>query len=370
MMSIEICHTWHRWNNQKFSAQLNEPPRFAHRHSKILAHSGLSELEVGELAVNLAAAGHSVTVATTQWSRHWSHCVHFYGIPVVRFTRPIAGPWSSFRYARSLARYLVTSNHDGIIANGLTDEATAALKRLEVSVPIVMRLDESQVAGNSLNKKQLENIRSADAVVATSECVADTLGHAGVDHCTVIRPGFGESQRNHADPALIRKSLSKAHPILQMASDQPLVVSCTRMNRYNRLQDLVAAWPSVLKEFPLAKLWLVGQGEKTGALWQQILDLELAHSILLPGYFDQISDLFAAADLYVHAAGEEQNGDGLVRALVAGSAVVSSANRFTQQHVQHQKTGLLVAPTDTQALAAAMITCLKNPNWRLSLIHI
>lgn len=326
-------------------------------------HAGLTEIALGELAINLAKAGHDVTVATVQWSRTWSECIHYHGIPVIRFARPVTGPWTSFRYARSLARHFSTTSYDGIIVAGMSDESAAVLKTVNDFTPALLYIDESHLGAPARTQRNhMEILQSADAVVAGSESVAASLSGDQPLRIQTIPPGIPNSDRQCESRIQIRDGLSKAHPILALTPEQPLVVCCTRMNKHSRISDLILAWPEVLRIFPTARLWLLGEGKSTSSLWQQIVDMGLVESVLLPGFFDRLPDIFTAADLYVHAGGANQAGEGMLRAMAAGTATIAFANPYTKQLLSGQN-GVLADDVDT--MAAAIIDGLKNAPWRV-----
>jgi glycosyltransferase involved in cell wall biosynthesis len=332
---------------------------------KFWPHAGLTEIGLGELAINLSQAGHDVIVATVQWSRDWSECISYHGIPVVRFARPVAGPWSSFRYARSLAKHFSITTYDGIIVAGMSDEASAVFKTCDEETPVLLHVDNDHFDPDSkLTSKQIENLAAAASVVTISPALAQHLSEYCPDGIDIVEPGIRQIDREPDESQSIRKALSKAHQVLTCEPDQPLVVSCTRMDRHGQLSDLLSAWPVVLKEHPKARLWLVGEGKVSSALWQQILDLDLTYSVVLPGYFDQITDVFAAADLYVHCASEKQNPDGLIRAMVCSTATVASQNKITNQLISDGQNGLLFEPGNLESLAAALLKGISDHNWR------
>ena len=330
-------------------------------------HSGLTEIALSELAVNLAKAGHEITIATIQWSRHWSECVHYQGIPVIRFARPVSGPWSSFRYSRSLARHFTTTSYDGVIVAGMDDEAAAVMKTVDETTPALIYVDDGHLGTpTDLTRKQIDILKSADAVVASNPRVADALSGIRTEFVETIFPGIGQAERKTDDRSQIRAGLAKAHQILSLEANQRLVVCCTRMDRRSRISELIAAWPSVLRHFPNARLWLIGEGKITGCLWQQIVDLDLVYSILLPGFFDQLADVFGAANLYVHAGGPHQCGEALVRAMACGTPAMAIANQHTSKLITNRHNGILSESSDFDSIATAIIEALHNDNWTAS----
>ena len=313
-------------------------------------HAGLTELGLADLARNLADAGHQVTVASIRWSRDWCDEFDFHGVRVIRFARPVAGPWSSFRYARAIAKLFSTTNYDGAIVSGLGDEAAAVSKAVDDYTPVVLQVDEGfEGVSRNLHRRHVETCLAADAVVANSKTVADHLNTvAGMPTVSVIEPGLRVSAPSPAETQeAIRQTLTKTHPVLRAEPDQPLVLTFSRMHHDCGVAKLVRAWPNVLRRYPGAKLWLVGDGPQASKIWDLIVRVDVCHSVLLPGFFDGLDDLFTAADLYVHADGSSQTGDGMLRAVAHSLPVLCEQTMSTDQSViQHKHVSLVQRDSD------------------------
>ena len=329
-------------------------------------HSGLTELALSNLVRQIKQAGHQITVATVRWSRNWSRNVIYHDIPVVRFTRPVSGPWSSFRYSRALARHFAINTYDGIIASGLGDESLAVTRIARHLSPVLIRVDDGfeGVAGR-LHRKHVELCQSAEAVVANSNPVAEQLARLEqMPEVAVVRDGIpvGESpyQPKADGQAAIRAALTEAHPVLMIDKDQPLVVCCSRMKTDSGLTRLVQAWPMVLRRYPGARLWLIGEGFEAARIWQLIVRLDVAQSVVMPGYFDQLDDIMRAADLYVHPGGATDTGEGMLHAMSHGLPAIAADNPWTSTFIESGVNGFLVRSAQPTVLAQEINQALSN----------
>jgi glycosyltransferase involved in cell wall biosynthesis len=330
---------------------------------RLWPHCGLTEQSLLDLAENLRQAGHAVTLATIQASKEWSDRISLNGMNLVRFSRPVFGPWSSLRYARSLGRCFASSHFDGIIASGVGEIAAAATRFANKGTAVLIYVDESYegVTGN-LHRRHVETCQAADAVVANSDPVARRLRAVdGMPEIQVIEPGIRPAAFPLDDARLqIRAAFSKAHGVLRIDPNQRLVVTASRMNDDSQLHDLITAWSMVARQFPSARLWLLGDGNQSHRVWQRILELDMANQILMPGFFDDWNDIWLAADLYVHVGGATQTGDGLVRALIGGLPAVSVDYPWTRELFLPSEQKRLVPPGDTNQLAHALVAALSN----------
>ena len=328
-------------------------------------HSGLTELALHDLVLNLTDAGHRVTVGTFKWNRDWSEQVMFQQVPVVRFSRPVSGPWTSFRYARALSRHFQTSTYDGIIASGMGDEAMAVIRSAGEDTPVVLTIDENLIGvSNRIHRKHIETCLAADAVVADSQSLANRLSrYQEMPPLSVIQPGIREDANQFwMEKQHIRAALSKAHHVTRIDPEQPLVVSASSMDATGPFENLIQAWPTVLRKFPGAKLWLIGEGKQASKIWQLIVDRDLSYSIMMPGFFDQLSDVFKAADLYVHLATERDSANGLIRAMAAGLAPVAQDQSAARALLANDARGRLVRNRCSKSIAVGMTESLSDPD--------
>ncbi len=159
-------------------------------------------------------------------------------------------------------------------------------------------------------------------------------------------------------------ALSDAHPILQIDATQPLAVCGATLDGDQGLFDLVDTWSLVRDRLPKARLWILGDGIKGHQIWERIIDLELADSIIMPGSFDNLSDIFQAADIYVHPLRSDAGCGCLARAMAAGCCIVATNNRFTKDFITKNVNGLLTPPGNPRAMAEAICLALGDNDLR------
>lgn len=342
--------------------------------------SGSVELAVGDLACALESLGHHVQIVTARWGKNWPGYFLIREVPVYRIARPTAGPWGSFRFQRAVSRFLEQSFEenrpiDGVIVFGLgqeTDSVIRTLNQLNSAATILVRIDNKIDAyhrwSQNANRRSLFGLSRATGVIADSDTTRDHLVRFSVNEnkIHVIPDGVSavESNRSGAEQGRARQSLSDAHPILVIEPDQPLVVTMAAMDNDGGLLDLISAWPRVLKSYPRAKLWTLGDGTHDQQIWNAITAKELVHSVIMPGYFDDLETVFQAADLYVHPLRSDTGCSGLTRAMAHQVCPVATATLFTEPLVEKNKTGLVTPKSNPQALAEAIIHGLENRDMR------
>lgn len=145
------------------------------------------------------------------------------------------------------------------------------------------------------------------------------------------------------------------------------VVWCGRLQRWKGAHVFLEAAARVRRVRPGTRFVIVGGalfGLETGyvqSLAAQADALGLSDAVRFTGHLDDPAPELAAADLVVHSAiRPEPFGLVLVEAMLAGRAVIASAAGGPLEIVEPGETGLLVPPSDADALAAAMLSLLDD----------
>jgi glycosyltransferase involved in cell wall biosynthesis len=138
---------------------------------------------------------------------------------------------------------------------------------------------------------------------------------------------------------------------------------CTRgFHRYYSIDVVVKAFAEVKKEYPEAKLDLVGGGLLEAEVRKLVADLKLtgvtftgvASRNEIGGYYDQ-------ADIFINASWLDNMPVSVIEAFGAGIPVVTTSPECMPYLVEHGRTGLLSSVGDETALAANVIRLLRDP---------
>jgi glycosyltransferase involved in cell wall biosynthesis len=322
---------------------------------------------MANLATEFRRLGHQPTIVTAQWEPHWpTECVHR-EISVVRLPQPQIRGWGTIRYMHALARWLRKhqAELDAVLVSRLRHDAYAAVSTLRGSrVPVILRAEGSGVTGDVAWQKTArfgnrikQACLGADAIIAANSQVVEELHTAGYakDRTHMVPSGVTLPPPRDADQQFTaRLAISDANMSLEMIADARLVVYTGRLHEQKGLPDLVRAWEKIAKRWPNARLWLVGEGPQRDDLYDLMVDLGLHHQVFLPGAFDDITEVLAAADLFVLPSYEVGTSLALLEAMAAGVPVIASDIPGHRRLVQHEITGLLVPPHAPAALSAAI----------------
>ncbi|MBI1248362.1 glycosyltransferase [bacterium] len=334
---------------------------------------GGAEMVMANLAEELTRQGHHVQVLTAQWHPDWPKQISHRGIPVIRLPNPSIRGWGTVRYMMSLGRWLRTHEKqlDGVYVSMLKHSGVVATSRLRGSkVPVVLRAEGSGDTGDcafhetaNFGHRIRRSCQQADAFVAPSQQVFDEMVSAGFgrDKIRFIPNGVRVPELPSNEQRLqARQALATANPILTIAPSSPLVVFTGRLHPGKGLTKLIKAWPRVLQQFPMARLWLVGEGPQEGELASMIGAMGLQSRIVLPGAFDTVEDILAAADAFVLPSLHEGMSIALLEAMAANLPCVVSNIPGNRILIESETTGLKFPLDNIDALADAVIRVLEN----------
>lgn len=124
---------------------------------------------------------------------------------------------------------------------------------------------------------------------------------------------------------------------------------------------LVEAVARLIQEFPQLQLVIVGSGGLGPSLERLAAELGIPRVLHLVGHRADVEVCLSAMDLFVLPSLNEGMGRALVEAMAAGLPVIATKVGGVPALIDHDRTGLLVPPADSAALADALRLLLRRP---------
>lgn len=191
--------------------------------------------------------------------------------------------------------------------------------------------------------------RSADAVVAVHSGVEEHVrGFYGLpDLDCVTIPNGVDGER------VVSLSTRASRSQLGIPDGRPTFVSAGRLSPEKGHAVLVEAFLRLLPYLPEALLVVVGDGEERERL--ESLAASAGESVRLVGHQDNPYPYMAAADVFVLPSLWEGLPIALLEAMSLGRPLIGSNLPAVAELIGESRAGVVVAPGDADALAAAML---------------
>jgi len=226
--------------------------------------------------------------------------------------------------------------------------------------------------------------------LSRARCITDPIGSAS--RAFVFKHGCSQIV---ADASVIKRQLVEQHGIdpakievigsavdlakfkpprnrtkfrreIGVGDDTPLIGNVGMIRPDKGQLQLVKAAPLVFEKHPGARFVIVGQGTgilKRGINVRNAIDKAgLADKIIMAGYRWDTPNVYAACDMIVIASLHTEASPIVLReAFASGRPVIATKVGDIPEIVRHRENGLLIEPRDTQALAAAIIEFISDP---------
>ncbi|MGM7423904.1 glycosyltransferase family 4 protein [Cellulosimicrobium sp. ES-005] len=204
------------------------------------------------------------------------------------------------------------------------------------------------------------SIDVAGAVTGCSRVVADDLVRFGAPDAVVVPNGVDLAGYDLVDHG--PRDVAAGEPARSDAVREPVVVAVGRIEHVKGFDLLVDAFASsALRD--RARLVVVGDGSEAGALRRRVATAGLADRVELPGRLDpaEVAARLAEADVVVVPSRADAAPLVVLEAWRSGRPLVATVRGGPPEIVTDGVDGVLVDPQDTQALAAAVLGLLDDP---------
>jgi len=148
---------------------------------------------------------------------------------------------------------------------------------------------------------------------------------------------------------------------LRLEAAHPVLLNVARLSIPQKDQlTLLRALPILGKEFPDARLLLVGEGKDRSTIESEIESLGLGEVVSLLGSRQDIGTVMAVCDIFVFPSRYEGFGIAVAEAMAAGKPVVASRVAPLTELIQDGESGYLVEPGNPEAFASAVAKLAGN----------
>jgi glycosyltransferase involved in cell wall biosynthesis len=198
-----------------------------------------------------------------------------------------------------------------------------------------------------------------DALIAVAPWVRDEL----------LAMGIGTEDRWHVIPVGVdltplledRPALSQARAILDLPDRGPVVGIVGRLAPVKDHRTFLRAAVQISTEYPDATFVVAGDGPDRAALHDEARAV-LGDRVRFLGWVNDLPSLYAACDVVTLTSRMEGTPVALIEAAAAGRPVVATDVGGVAEVVRDGSTGFTVPAGDDAAVAAAVLSLLRDPD--------
>jgi glycosyltransferase involved in cell wall biosynthesis len=200
--------------------------------------------------------------------------------------------------------------------------------------------------------------QACSRVVAISDAVARQLEAGGVprDRLRVI-PSAVDPERLR-----VRRGREEVRDSLGADRFEPCILAAGALVPRKGFDVLIDALSLLARDDRVARLWIAGEGPQRAALQRRALRRGVAEQLRLLGRRDDVADLLGACDVFAMPSRREGLGVAALEAMALARPVVATRVGGLAEAVVHERTGLLVPPDDSSALAEALARLVADPD--------
>lgn len=140
-----------------------------------------------------------------------------------------------------------------------------------------------------------------------------------------------------------------------------------RLVRNNGIQDLLNALPGVLEAHPDAEVHIVGNGPLEAEVYESIRVAKLSDSVTVYDYVPDISEMYDRASVFCRPSYSEGLPLTMLEAMASGVPPVVTAIAGVPEVVTDRKTGLLLEPSRSDQIEAAIVELFDDETFRAEL---
>ena len=152
---------------------------------------------------------------------------------------------------------------------------------------------------------------------------------------------------------------------LELPENAQLLGMACRLVEQKGVTYALEALAKIHPDYPDAHLLIAGNGDLMHELVHQAAQLEITDNVHFLGWRSDVPDLMAAWDVFLMPSLWEGFGLVALEAMSKRRPVIASAVTALPEVVEHEQTGLLVPPEDSEALAEAIVTLLSDRSLRV-----
>jgi len=201
-------------------------------------------------------------------------------------------------------------------------------------------------------------MKGVDAFVAISDEIREGLIRDG------IHPERIHRISNFIDPEVFRPPAPEEKELVKEKlgyARTTLALFAGRLVERKGVACLLDAWMEASRDFPDARLLILGAGSLRIMIDQTVARLGLTNTTRFAGHVENVAEHLRAADLFVLPSLQEGMSNSLLEAMASGVPIVATRIGGVMDVAEEGRTAMLVAPGDATDLSRGIRALLADP---------
>ncbi|EDN71193.1 glycosyl transferase, group 1 family protein [Beggiatoa sp. PS] len=148
---------------------------------------------------------------------------------------------------------------------------------------------------------------------------------------------------------------------LNISNDILIIGSVGRLGHEKGFPYLLQSLKIIHKQFPHCVLLIIGAGVLLEFLKSKAEELDISEKVIFLGQRIDVPELLSGMDIYIHPSLSEGMPNAVMEAMAIGKPTIATSVGDTVELIEEGKTGWLVEPENSEALAEKICYVLNNP---------
>jgi glycosyltransferase involved in cell wall biosynthesis len=208
-------------------------------------------------------------------------------------------------------------------------------------------------------------LQKYDALIAISERTRKPVLDFGCSPEKIFSIPNGVEDTFYPDNKVAKEARRVLAHEYQLDPDCRIILYIGSIEHRKGVDLLVEAWPRIISEVPMSRLFLVGPYFRDTEFHRHLVESVkpfLGKSIYMTGSVENPGRYFQASDIFVFPSRNESFGNVLAEAMACGRACIATRiEGVTENILLNGYNGITVDREDAKALADAILVLLQNP---------
>jgi len=260
----------------------------------------------------------------------------------------------------ALAKYFKANQPDIVHAHLFASETWGRLGAIIAKVPKIVITEHNMNIDFSFSMHLIKTVLSwfTDKIIAVSEAVKNySIKKEKINpkKITVIYNGIDLNKYQYRGLRQITKNKIKA-------------VLLARMEKQKGQEYLLKAIPHIIKMIPGFELYLYGKGSLEKDYKNLADKLKISNQVKFCGITKNAAQVLNQMDLFILPSLWEGLGVVLLEAQAIGLPIIATDIPGPQEVIENEKTGILIPPKDSLAIADAVLRLANDPQMQENII--